>query len=174
MSLIVPGSGQFVLGERGRGIGFLATIIILSALIAWQGTVTLLIPLVFIWLWGAWDAYRLAKGDSGSLGAPILLAVLAVYGLAFVATEVDLGRLVSGWPNMQPYLKALVQPELMEYPTEDLMGTTPFQVPCIDPLPDPGKTASADPRIVPSVPCADLGESFEKPDLDAQVGKLLG
>ena len=62
-SLIVPGSGQFILGERGRGIGFLATIIILGALIAWQGTITLLIPLVFIWLWGAWDAYRLARGE---------------------------------------------------------------------------------------------------------------
>jgi hypothetical protein len=75
MSLIVPGSGQFILGERGRGIGFLATIIILGALIAWQGTLTLLIPLVFIWLWGAWDAYRLAKGDTDPVGHPDRLRV---------------------------------------------------------------------------------------------------
>jgi len=161
MSLIVPGSGQFSLGERGRGIGFLATIVILGALIAWQGSIALLIPLMFIWLWGAWDAYRLAKGETGRLGAPILFAILIVYGLAFVATEVDLGRLATRWPAMQPYLKALVQPELMEYPTEDKFGTTPFQVPCIDPLPEPGKTASEDPRIVPNVPCADFGEGFE-------------
>ena len=62
---------------------------------------------------------------------------------------------------MQPYLKALVQPELLEYPTEDLIGSTPFQVPCIDPLPEPGKSPSTDPILVPSVPCADLDESFE-------------
>jgi phosphonate transport system permease protein len=161
MSLIVPGSGQFVLGERVRGIGFLATIVILGALIAWQGTLALLIPLVFIWLWGAWDAYRLARGETGRLGAPILFAILIVYGLTFVATEVNLSRLTTGWPAMQPYLKALVQPELMEYPTEDKVGSTPFQVPCIDPLPEPGKTPSEDPRVVPSVPCADFDESFE-------------
>jgi phosphonate transport system permease protein len=159
MSLVVPGSGQFMLGGRGRGIGFLAAIVILGALIAWQGTIALLIPLAFIWLWGAWDAYRLAKGETGRLGTPILVAVLIVYGLAYVSTEVDLGRLVTDWPNMQPYLKALVQPELMEYPTEDKIGTAPFQVPCIDPLPEPSKSPSTDPRLVPDVPCADFDQA---------------
>ena len=85
-SLVVPGSGQFILGERVRGIGYLATILLLGVLIAWQGTTVLLVPLVFIWLWGAWDAYRLAVGEEGRLGAPILLAVLIVFGLAFVST----------------------------------------------------------------------------------------
>jgi phosphonate transport system permease protein len=161
MSLVVPGSGQFILGQRGRGIGYLATIVILGGLIAWQGTLALSIPLVFIWLWGAWDAYRLAVGEEGRLGPPILLAVLIVYGLAFVATEVNPSRLIRGWPAMQPYLKALVQPELMEYPTEDRQGSMPFQVPCIDPLPDPGKNPSIDPRLVPEVPCAELGDTIE-------------
>jgi len=160
-SLVVPGSGQFLLGERGRGIGFLVTIVLLGALIAWQGTLVLLLPLVFIWLWGAWDAYRLAVGKEGRLGAPLLFAVLIVYGLAFVSTEVDLGRLISGWPNMQPYLRALLQPELMEYPTEDLVGTMPFQVPCIDPLPEPGKAPTIEPHLVTNVPCADFGETVE-------------
>ncbi|MGD2205369.1 MAG: phosphonate ABC transporter, permease protein PhnE, partial [Anaerolineae bacterium] len=161
MSLILPGSGQFILGERERGIGYLATIVILGALIAWQGTTALLIPLVLIWLWGALDAFRQASAREGRLGAPLLLALLIVYGLAFVATEVRPTRLATGWPAMQPFLKALIQPELMEYPTEDLIGTTPFQVPCVDPLPDPGKTPSTDPRIVPNVPCAAFDETFE-------------
>ena len=159
LSLIVPGSGQFLLGERGRGIGFLATIVILGGLIAWQGTPALLAPLLFIWLWGAWDAYRLAVGREGRLGAPILAAVAIIYGLAFVATEVDLGRLVSDWPNMQPYLAALTQPELLEYPTEDRIGTTPLQVPCIEPLPAPDTTPSENPRLTPSAPCADFDEA---------------
>jgi phosphonate transport system permease protein len=158
MSLVVPGSGQFLLGERGRGIGFLAAVAVLGALIAWQGTLALLAPLVFIWLWGVWDAYRLARGETGRLGAPILAAVLIVYGLAYVSTEVNPVRLVSGWPAMQPYLKALVQPEMMEYPTEDKVGTRPFQVPCVDPLPEPSKSASTDPRLVPNVPCAGFDE----------------
>ncbi len=161
ISLLVPGSGQFILGKRIRGIGFLATIAILGALIAWQGTIALLAPLAFIWLWGAWDAYRLAVGREGRLGAPILLAVLIVYGLAFVATEFDPVRLATDWPRMQPYLKALVQPELMEYPTEARIGTRPIQVPCIDPLPEPNKNPSADPRLTASVDCAQVGDRIE-------------
>jgi phosphonate transport system permease protein len=160
-SLIVPGSGQFILGERARGIGFLATIIILGGLIAWQATTALLIPLIFIWLWGAWDAYRLARGETGRLGAPVLFAVLIVYGLAFVATEVNVTRLISGWPGMQPYLKALTEPELMEYPTEDLIGDRPIQVPCIDPLPPPDKNPTETPIVLSSVPCTQVGDLIE-------------
>jgi phosphonate transport system permease protein len=161
ISLVVPGSGQFILGERLRGIGFLATVLILGALIAWQGTLALLAPLVFIWLWGAWDAYRLAVGQEGRLGAPILLAVLIVFGLAFVATEFDPVRLVTGWPGMQPYLKALTEPELMEYPTEDRVGIAPVFVPCIDTLPEPGRSATVDPRLTSSAECAEVGDLIE-------------
>ena len=161
VSLIVPGGGQFVLGDRIRGIGYLATILILGALIAWQGTLTLLVPLVFIWLWGAWDAYRLAVGKEGRLGVPILLAVLIVYSLAFVVTEIRPTRLITGWPDMQPYLKALVQPRLLEYPTEDRVGLTPIFVPCIDSLPEPGRSPTEDPRIIANVECTGVGDLIE-------------
>ena len=161
ISLIVPGAGQFILGERARGLGFFATVVILGGLIAWQQTLTLLVPLVFIYLWGAWDAYRLAAGKKGHLGAPILFAVLIVYGLAFVVTEIRPTRLVTGWPQMQPYLKALVQPELLEYPTEDVVGLAPILVPCVDPLPEPDKTPSKEPRVTTSVPCTEVGDLIE-------------
>jgi len=175
MSLLVPGSGQFILGQRGRGIGFLATVVILGGLIAWQGTIALLVPLVFIWLWGAWDAYRLARGETGRLGAPILFAGLIIYGLAFVATETRPARLLTGWPAMQPYLKALTEPELMEYPTEDIVGLVPVQVPCIDPLPEPDRHPSEAPRLTANLRCADIGDTIEIqgegffPDLEGEL-----
>ena len=161
LSLIIPGSGQFLLGERARGIGFFITIFLLGGLIAWQGTMVLVVPLVFIWLWGAWDAYRLATGQQGGrLGTPFLMAIIIVYGVGVVATEIRPERLVTGLPGVQPYVKALFQPELFEYPTEDLTATTPFQVPCIEPLPDPGKIPTDDPRIRTDVPCASINDVF--------------
>ena len=76
LSLIIPGLGQFLLGERARGIGFFLTVVLLGGLIAWQANLVLLIPLLFIWLWGAWDAYRLATSQQGGrLGLPILMAI---------------------------------------------------------------------------------------------------
>jgi phosphonate transport system permease protein len=175
LSLVVPGSGQFLLGQRGRGIGFLGAVVLLGALIRWQGTLALLAPLAFIWLWGAWDAYRLAVGRKGRLGVPLLAAVFIVYGLAYVATEVNPVRFVTGWPSVKPYLVALTQPELFERQTEDLVGSTPFQVPCIDPLPAPSRSASEQPRITTDVPCASIedtitvsGEGFF-PDFEGEV-----
>ena len=174
-SLVVPGSGQFILGQRGRGIGFLAALVILGGLIAWQGTIALLAPLTLIWLWGAWDAYRLTRGETGRLGAPILFAALIVYGLAFVATETRPARLLTGWPGMQPYLKALTEPELMEYPTEDIVGLVPVQVPCIDPLPEPDRHPSETPRLTANLRCADIGDTIEIqgegffPDLEGEL-----
>jgi phosphonate transport system permease protein len=175
VSLIVPGSGQFILGERLRGIGYLATIVVLGALIAWQGTVALLAPLAFIWLWGAWDAYRLATGRQGRLGAPVLVAVLIVFGLAFIATQFNPVRLVTGWPGMQPYLNALAHPELMEYPTEDRVSIAPIFVPCIDVLPEPDMSPTVDPHLTVSAPCAEVGDLLEIegegffPDFEGQL-----
>jgi phosphonate transport system permease protein len=160
LSFVVPGSGQFILGSRGRGISLLVAILALGALVFWQGTTALLAPLVLMWLWGAWDAYRLAGGRKGGTGLPVLLAALIVYGLGYSATEVRPARLVTGWPSMAPYLKALTEPELFERPTEDRIGYTPFQVPCISPLPPPSKSPSEQPKVTTNVPCASEGDTI--------------
>jgi phosphonate transport system permease protein len=160
LSLVVPGSGQFVLGHRGRGISLLVSILALGILIFWQGTSALLAPLGLMWLWGAWDAYRLGGRRKGGTSLPVLLAVLVVYGLGSVATEVHPARLISGWPSMKAYLVALTQPELFTHQTEDQIGSTPFQVPCISPLPPPSKSPSEQPRVTTNVPCADVGDTI--------------
>ncbi len=160
MSLVVPGSGQFILGSRGRGASLLASVLILGALIFWQGTTVLLAPLVLMWLWGAWDAYRLGGGRKGGTALPVLLAALVIYGLGYSATEVRPARLIGGWSSMQPYLKALTQPETFTQKTEDRIGYTPIQVPCISPLPPPSKSASQEPKVTASVPCASVGDTI--------------
>ncbi len=160
-SLIVPGSAQVWMGSRTRGVGLLAITLGLLALIIWQGSVALFAPLAAIWLWGAWDAYQSARGRVAGTTTPLLLGTLILLGLGVTATEIRPGRMISGWPAIQPYLKALVQPELMEYPTEDLRGLLPFQVPCVDPLPAPDKAPSDHPLITASTPCANSDQVFE-------------
>ncbi|MBN1661334.1 MAG: phosphonate ABC transporter, permease protein PhnE [Anaerolineae bacterium] len=160
LSLVIPGSGQFALGERGRGLGILVTIVVAGLLIFWQGTVALIAPLVAMWLWAAWDAYRLARGRIGGMGALLLLAALILYGAGVQATEVRAERILTGWPAVTPYLQALTEPELLEYPTEDLVGSIPFQVPCVDPLPPPDKQPTVDPRVETAVPCAAIGDTI--------------
>jgi phosphonate transport system permease protein len=160
-SFVIPGSGQVLLGEQARGIGLLASMLGLGALLLWQGTVALWAPLAAIWLWGAWAAYQTAKGRKPGMGLPFLLGFLILYGVGVTVTDVRPQRLVTGWPSVQPYLRALTQPELLEYPTEDLVGGVPFQVPCIEPLPEPSRSATEDPRLTTDVRCGEIGDVIQ-------------
>ncbi|MGC9333456.1 MAG: hypothetical protein ACP5JJ_04860, partial [Anaerolineae bacterium] len=161
LSLILPGGGQFLLGDWMRGITLLLSILFLGALVYWQGAVALVAPLAGIWLWGAWSAYGQVRGRRTGIGLPFLFGALILYGLGAQVTDTEPARLVTGWPRVQPYLRALVQPELLEYPTEDLEGSTPVQVPCIDPLPEPARHPTEDPRVTTSVACAAVGDTIQ-------------
>jgi len=137
LSLILPGLGQMVQGQRSRGVGLLATVLALGGLILWQKVPLLLVPLGAVWLWGVWDAVQSARNRPSGTVAPFLLGAFIVYALAVRATEINPGRLVSGWPTVRPIVRALVHPELLEYPKESHIGYLPFQVPCVEPLPPP-------------------------------------
>jgi len=175
LSLILPGLGQMVQGQRSRGVGLLATVLALGGLILWQKVPLLLVPLGAVWLWGVWDAVQSARNRPSGTVAPFLLGAFIVYALAVRATEINPGRLVSGWPTVRPIVRALVRPELLEYPKESHIGYLPFQVPCVEPLPPPQGQASAQPRLETDVPCAALGETITLegegflPGLDVEI-----
>ncbi|MCB8991947.1 MAG: phosphonate ABC transporter, permease protein PhnE [Ardenticatenaceae bacterium] len=158
-SLLLPGSGQFVLKHRVRGVGVLVAILVLLGLVLWGSAWALLAPLLAIWLWAAWDAFQLGNGRTPGIGIPFLFGAIIVYGMGVQATEIQPGRLVSGWPSMLPYLKALTQPELFEYPTEDVAGLVPIQVPCIDPLPEPDRLPTEDPKLTINTACTSVGDT---------------
>lgn len=157
LSLFIPGSGQFILKERSRGFVLFLTVIILLSLIAWTRAFVLLVPMVFLFFWSARDAYRLAKGRQPGWGAALLLAGLVLYGTAIVVTEVRPTRLITGLPNVQPYLRSLFNPDLFEQPTEEITGVAPIMVPCVDPLPAPNREASTDHILIPEAPCTEVG-----------------
>ncbi len=159
-SLVVPGSGQFVVGRRQRGVGLLLALIILSVLILWQGATALFAAVAIIWAWNIWDAWQLAGDHAMRLEVPVLLAAFVVYGVGIAATEIRPARFISGWPSVQPYLTALTQPELMEHPTKDIVGQVPIQIPCITPLPQPSKPASQNPKVTVNTRCAKVGDTI--------------
>ena len=158
LSLIIPGSGQFILGHRSRGVGLFLTFFLLLALVLWTGTYALLAPLLLFLGWIARDATQLAQGKQPRWGAALLLVGLVLYGAATVVTEVRPTRLITGLPNLQPYIRSLLNPELFEYPTEETFGLTPVMVPCVDPLPEPNREATTAPIVRTASPCAAVGE----------------
>ncbi|CUS04909.2 membrane protein of unknown function [Candidatus Promineifilum breve] len=161
LSLIVPGSGQFILRQRTRGVVLLLTVAALLGLILWTRAYALLAPLVLLVLWNARDAYQIAHGKEPRWGTALLLIGIILYGAATLVTEVRPARLITGLPSVQPYLRSLLNPELFEYPTEDFAGVAPIMVPCVDPLPEPNRAASTNPTLSLSVPCAEVGDVIQ-------------
>lgn len=159
-SLIVPGSGQIVSGERWRGLVVLLAVIILTALVMWWEAPTLLLPVAGIWLWNVVDAYFVASGRQIGLSVPIVLGGLVVYVIGFSAVQFRPERLQGAWPAIRPFVNSLLQPELFTYETEDLLGEQPIQVPCVDPLPPPARNPTEDPDVNLSVECADIGDQI--------------
>ena len=160
-SLVVPGSGQFILGRRQRAIIYLAAILILGALVSWANLPVLYLPIIGLWVWNVWDAFRLASGKEVSTLAPVLLGALVVYGLGADAVEIRTDRLISGASSVRPFLVSLTDPELFTRETEDLTGIEPIQVPCVEPLPPPNRNPTTDPDVNASVPCASVDDTIQ-------------
>ena len=160
-SLIIPGSGQIILSHKARGFALFLTFFALLGLVLWTQAYALLAPLALLLVWIARDAYRLAKGSAPSWGVSLLLIGIVLYGTAIIVTEVRPARLVTGLPNVTPYLRSLFNPDLFETPTEEVVGLTPIMVPCVDPLPAPNREATTTPQLILSSPCTEVGDLLQ-------------
>src|SRR5512133_253365 len=88
LSLIIPGSGQFVLGRRWRGVSIFLVAAILGFLVNWAlttakiGQVTLgsavtswlWLPFVLFWVWNVLDARSESQGRSFNLALGLIFA----------------------------------------------------------------------------------------------------
>ncbi|HID33264.1 MAG TPA: phosphonate ABC transporter, permease protein PhnE [Anaerolineae bacterium] len=160
LSFLLPGSGQAYQGFYSRGFGILLTIVVLVGLILWRGTGVLFAPVLGIWVWNMWDAWQVSKGRQPRMAVPALLAIIVIYSMAFITTEVQPRRMITGWESMGPYVRALFHPELFEYPTEDLIGTAPIQAPCVEPLPEPSRKPTEHPKLTLDKACANVGDAL--------------
>ncbi len=126
LSLIVPGSGQFLLGHRWRGVVILIITAILAFLVNWAlvtaedwpdydlgGLVTswLWLPFLLFWVWNVLDATAacplscepaLAVTAQGpSMLFAVLFAAIILYVIAWNVTEVKLDRLITRFSDAQ-------------------------------------------------------------------------
>ncbi len=160
LSLLLPGLGQIVQRDWARGLGLFVTALALIGLILWRGVLILFVPLAAIWLWGAWDAFQRSRGRPSGTTLPFLLAILVVYVIGAQTTEVSGKKLVEGWTGMRPIARALVHPDLFARSTEDRVGSSPFQVPCVDPLPPPSFSGTVTPTVQATVLCTSPGDQI--------------
>lgn len=133
LSLLLPGAGQVLLARRWRGMLILLATAIDAFLVNWVlvnlkigeiqvgGLVTswLWLPLILLWIWNVYDAYRIANGHPPITFPGILLVAIIIYFIAWNVTDVKLERLVTRIDDAKLVLHDLVNPELA---TVDING----------------------------------------------------
>jgi phosphonate transport system permease protein len=126
LSLIIPGAGQFVQGQRDRGALIMIATLVQSYLIYWgvdnfhiaqvmAGGVRLswLLPfLILFWAWNVVDAYRCAQGKHAPGLIGILIPILVIYIIAWQVTDVRLDRLVTRFANALKIGNDIFHPDL--------------------------------------------------------------
>lgn len=88
----------------------------------------------------------------------IVVGILAAFVIAYRGSEVDFGRLFGslskGWPLLQDFLT----PDVTTRDIEPVTLQLPLPVPCRSA--EEGVVPTDGPRLVPSVPCAELRDKF--------------
>lgn len=78
---------------------------------------------------------------------------------AWQVTKIDLAALPSGFSDVQPLLKALLQPEVLSRDKKEITAIAPLQIPCSD-EPPPQMNPSEEGYLVLSKTCANRGEEI--------------
>ena len=126
LSLVVPGSGQFLLGQRWRGVIILLMTALLAFVVYWAydwqkigelvlgglETSWLWVPLALFWAWNVADARTLAAGRPANPLPGVLLAAIILYFVAWTVTDVRLERLVTRFSDAQLVMRDLVNPDI--------------------------------------------------------------
>jgi phosphonate transport system permease protein len=126
-SLILPGSGQFLLKKRSSGLLIFISAAVLALLVYWSfahqniGKVSigslniswLWLPFLLFWIWNILDARTLAEGKRSSLLPAIFLAAIILYVIAWNVTGVKISRLIERFKDAQIVYVKLLNPDVV-------------------------------------------------------------
>ena len=127
LALIIPGSSQFLMGKRWRGILLFLSIPVLGYITYWAqtdqkiglvplGSITgswLWVPFFLFWAWNILDANRLASGRSLSTLAEIFLGAVILYVVAWNVTQIEPQRLVARFTDFKTVATQLINPDMI-------------------------------------------------------------
>ena len=127
LALIIPGSSQYLMGKRWRGVLLFLSIPVLGYITYWAqsdqniGLVTfgsfkiswLWLPFVLFWAWNVMDAYQLVTGRSSNVLVEIFMALVILYVVAWNVTQIEPARMVTRFNDANSVATNLVNPYMI-------------------------------------------------------------
>lgn len=88
----------------------------------------------------------------------LIAALVYLYSISYKVTKMDFVRLIQDSYKAKDFVSAFLHPDLFTRDSQTTTITTTFPIPC-DSAPT-SEPVSSGPRLVPSVPCAEIKEKF--------------
>ncbi|MFT3890252.1 MAG: phosphonate ABC transporter, permease protein PhnE [Anaerolineales bacterium] len=154
LSALIPGLGQFIRGQRYRGVSILLGFLVMLATVVWYGNPLWYVSPIAIWLWNIWDA---ASARARSVLLPVLFGLIAAYSIGWRVVGIDFSKADMNRAAM--IVRPMAHPDFIQPKQEHNQMWVPLQVPCAPEPPkavreDGGKKATAIPD------CGAVGETF--------------
>ena len=160
LSLLVPGLGQFLQGERGRGLALFLSVLGAVAIIQWQQLPGLYSVVAFLWVWNVWDSYSLAQGISLSFFPPLIAILVVVYVSGWLITQIEPDKLFGQANRAVPIMQGMLSPDFVERESESRQERGPFEVHCSDDPPPVTTTFRSGPSLTLSTTCGEVGDTI--------------
>jgi len=174
LSLIIPGLGQIYLRRWYRGLAILLTTAALAGMVIWYKNPIWYMAPIGVWLWNVWDAATLIKGRGSPILIPVVLGLLAAYGIGWEMVGVDFKA--ASMERASAIIRPMLHPDLIQSRQELNRMWTPIYVPCsattaIPPArrKDNGKIAFATPDCAGVLETVIISVSGMWPDTDTTI-----
>ncbi len=197
-SLLVPGLGQILAQQLQRGLLFLGGLGSIVGLFVWRVSllahrevgpaakfikaftrqpvfvVSILVGIVALWLWIAWDAYQQAQPTRQG-GSGILVLVLVIFfAIGWQISEINMYKFIIELPDAGPRLSRIMWPweAAVTRDVETISAVADVLSPCDDKAPpSPPEEIAGEPYIVADPTCGDLATRGD--DLKEIPGTML-
>jgi phosphonate transport system permease protein len=148
LSAVIPGLGQVYARQAYRGaVIFIGTMLILAMVVWYRHPIWYIAPFG-IWLWNVVDSASLAAGRKRSFLLPILLGLLAAYGIGWQVSQIDFSK--ASLTRAYLIVRPMFRPNFVEPRREENSIWVGIEVPCSPEPPqayreDGGKTLAVTP-----------------------------
>ncbi len=188
-SLLIPGLGQMLLGQVGRGFLLMGTWASIIGLLIWRVNelaptrvgqlakirraferqplfiIVMVVGLAVLWLWTARDGYQQAKPERrGGVGV-FIYALLLFFILGWQISEINPGKAITELPDAWPPLSRVLWPweAAVEREKQAISAGAEILSPCDElPPPPPPEEVTGQPYLVAGPTCGDLATRDEK------------
>jgi len=127
-SALIPGLGQILLGQRYRGMGILIGFLVMLGIVFWYNDPVWYLAPILIWLWNIWDAVSRAGGRARSILLPVVVGLVAAYGIGWQVVGIDFSK--ADMNRAISILRPMARPDFIQARQEHNAMWVQIQVPC--------------------------------------------